>query len=584
MHLKTFHATSIQEAIRQARQELGPDAMLLNSRKLPAQTTAENDSNATAAQDTRVVFAVTFATSVETTVTPRQKLPELAEAPTASATRTRPMPAPNGDSQIKSTPTSHQQAPSKPSPEAVVGVDIGPSVLPDQLESKFVEVVGAASATEERTSSQTNVKAALDTRSRRQVQSRKPARAANPVKSGSSAKASVSNKNRGNERTRRDSQADVRPTTAQTVKGEATVTQSPTEKYVGPGAPPPFPTTPSLESLAELLDPALPSYEKLFEQMTSMRREMLQLAGSVRRASSASYREDLASEELRWVYDTLMSQEFSAPLVETVVEELAPEVERLVVARKENRRSRSARRTSADVVDSGELHLLDLLRKALSRHIDIQPETRNITSGSPQLVVLVGPPGVGKTTTLVKLAGRLCLHRRFPVQIISMDNYRVAAAEQLRTYASLLGIGFDALPSASALDTALRQYASKELILIDTPGYGWRDFGMAEDLASLLRAQPNASIQLVVSASMKPTDLSRIADLYELFSYNSLICTKLDETSTVGSLVSECWSRQKPLAYLCSGQRIPDDIELASKETLLQRILPHNLARDEFAA
>lgn len=331
-------------------------------------------------------------------------------------------------------------------------------------------------------------------------------------------------------------------------------------------------------------DTSLPSYDKLFEQMTSMRREMLNLAGSVRRASAVNYRQDLPGDHLRWAYDVLVAQEFYPELIEDVIEQLQPRLAVAEETRPQQAKGR-ARRRSASAERDPATGVLPLLREALAAHIELTPEPSLRRRGaSPQLVVLVGPPGVGKTTTLVKLAARYGLSSRFALQVISMDNYRVGASEQLRTYASVLGVGFDALPSTSSLERALREYQAKELILIDTPGYGWRDFPAADDLAALIREQSRASVHLAVSASMKASDLARVADLYEVFGYRSILFTKLDETCTVGPLVSEASLRGKPLSYLCAGQRIPDDLEVASRERILERILPASLSTGEFAA
>ena len=204
---------------------------------------------------------------------------------------------------------------------------------------------------------------------------------------------------------------------------------------------------------------------------------------------------------------------------------------------------------------------------------------------APLVVTLVGPPGVGKTTTLVKLAVRYGESGSFsPVQILSVDNYRVAAAEQLRTYASVLGAGFEVLPSVAALDKALHAASAREVILVDTPGLGWRDFDIAEDLAGFLAGRDNSVVHLTMPASMKPSDMERIADLYEIFKYDSLLFTKLDETGTIGPIVSESWRRRRPLSYFSFGQRIPEDLEPAGRATLCDRLLSKERCRESDAA
>jgi flagellar biosynthesis protein FlhF len=165
-----------------------------------------------------------------------------------------------------------------------------------------------------------------------------------------------------------------------------------------------------------------------------------------------------------------------------------------------------------------------------------------------------------------------------------MDNFRVGASEQLRAYAAVLGVGFDALTTVRALDKAVSEYASKEIILVDTPGLGWRDFDAAEELAAYLRSLENGITYMVAPASMRASDLERLADLYEGFEYRNLIFTKLDETTSIGPLVSESWRRRKPLSYFANGQRIPEDLEPASRERICERILPAEALAVHFAA
>lgn len=229
--------------------------------------------------------------------------------------------------------------------------------------------------------------------------------------------------------------------------------------------------------------------------------------------------------------------------------------------------------------------LLPALQDAIATYVELAPEpSLRRKRTAPLVISLVGPPGAGKTTTLVKLAVRYSEASRFPLQLISMDNFRVGASEQLRAYAAVLGVGFDTLTTVRALEKAVNEYASKEIILIDTPGLGWRDFDAAEDLAAYLRSLDHGITHMVAPASMKPSDFERLADLYEAFDYQSLIYTKLDETTSIGQLVSESWRRRKPLSYFATGQRIPDDLELASRERICERILPTDALSATFAA
>ena len=188
------------------------------------------------------------------------------------------------------------------------------------------------------------------------------------------------------------------------------------------------------------------------------------------------------------------------------------------------------------------------------------------------VVALVGPPGVGKTTTLAKLAARFGLTSRKPAYILSADVYRIAAAEQMRSLAAILGIGFDVVETPVALAQALEEHRSKDWVFIDTPGLAAGEMEDGADLARLIASHPEIDTHLVLSASMKTADLSRVADQYEIFQPKKLLFTRLDETDRYGALISEAARRGLPISFLGTGQQIPDDLEPASKELIADKV------------
>jgi flagellar biosynthesis protein FlhF len=190
-----------------------------------------------------------------------------------------------------------------------------------------------------------------------------------------------------------------------------------------------------------------------------------------------------------------------------------------------------------------------------------------------RVVALVGPPGCGKTTTLVKLAVRYGLASRRPVQLMTADTHRVAAVEQLRVYAAIIGAGFDAVETTRGLQQTLEAHREKGLILIDTQGYAAGDMDDAAELARFLAGDPGVETHMVAAASMRSEDLSRVIDRFEIFSPAKLIFTRLDETSSFGAMVSESVRTGKPVSFLAAGQQIPEDIEPATVSRLLERVL-----------
>ncbi len=191
----------------------------------------------------------------------------------------------------------------------------------------------------------------------------------------------------------------------------------------------------------------------------------------------------------------------------------------------------------------------------------------------PRIVALVGPPGCGKTTTLVKLAVNYGLAARRPVMLLSMDTYRVAAADQLRSYSAILGVGFQVVETVGALAQAIEEHRGKELIFLDTPGLGPAEIANYSPLAQFLSTRPDIDTHLAVSCSMKSADLSRVVDSFEAFRPQRMIFTRLDETGSFGPILNEVVRTGKPLSFFTTGQRIPEDLEAATKTRVAELIL-----------
>ena len=184
-----------------------------------------------------------------------------------------------------------------------------------------------------------------------------------------------------------------------------------------------------------------------------------------------------------------------------------------------------------------------------------------------KIAALVGPPGAGKTSSLVKLAIQfgICQHKR--VHFITLDTYRMAAAEELQSYAAILGSTFQIVENIGALTGALNEAHQPDLILIDTPGLSRHD--MDESFAQAFAAERSIDTHLVLPASMRGTDLKRAAEQYSVFKPGKLLFTRLDETEVYGAMLSLSVRMGIPFSFLSNGQRVPEDMVPASSDLLL---------------
>ena len=189
------------------------------------------------------------------------------------------------------------------------------------------------------------------------------------------------------------------------------------------------------------------------------------------------------------------------------------------------------------------------------------------------VVAFIGPTGVGKTTSIAKLAAHLSLGRKKKVLLFSLDGYRIGAVEQLRTYAGLIGVPFRFVSHVSELSSLIAENSQRDYILIDTTGRGRKDMHLMENLSSFLSNSEHVERHLVMSASMKPSDMRRIHDQFEICRPDHLLFTKLDETTTPGPILNELARTKKKFSYYTDGQRVPDDLHVAARGQIMDLVL-----------
>ncbi|KPU44705.1 flagellar biosynthesis protein FlhF [Oxobacter pfennigii] len=193
--------------------------------------------------------------------------------------------------------------------------------------------------------------------------------------------------------------------------------------------------------------------------------------------------------------------------------------------------------------------------------------------GEGRLMAFVGPTGVGKTTTIAKLAALKALSSGKKVGLITIDTYRIGAVEQLRIYADILGLPFEVINHTRDVEKSIKNLSGCDYIYIDTTGRSVKNLMQLSELRMYLDKLKPDSITLVVSMTTKYNDLLKILDGFSAMNYDNIILTKFDETTTYGSILNVISNTKAPVSYIAIGQNVPDDIEEATKEKLLDLIL-----------
>lgn len=199
-----------------------------------------------------------------------------------------------------------------------------------------------------------------------------------------------------------------------------------------------------------------------------------------------------------------------------------------------------------------------------------------ITPGKKRMVALVGPTGVGKTTTIAKLAANYRLRENQRVGLITVDTYRIAAVEQLRTYADIIDLPMEVVSTPREMREAKARLGDLDLVLMDTAGRSPRDEVRIQELKSMLSEAEPDEVHLVLSAVGSARSLVSTAERFAAVGTTAMVVTKLDEATGLGNMVSVSRSSQLPISYVTDGQNVPDDIQVAKSDTLAQQILNSN--------
>ncbi|PKG24922.1 flagellar biosynthesis protein FlhF [Niallia nealsonii] len=192
---------------------------------------------------------------------------------------------------------------------------------------------------------------------------------------------------------------------------------------------------------------------------------------------------------------------------------------------------------------------------------------------SKKYVNVIGPTGVGKTTTLAKMAAELILKHQKKIGFITTDTYRIAAIEQLKTYANILNVPLEVCYNLEDFENATKKLAMCDIILIDTAGRNFRNQKYVEDLQKVVDYKREMETLLVLSLTAKQRDMEVIYQQFSTIRIDHFIFTKIDETSAIGSMLNLIMKYKKGVAYITTGQSVPEDMLVAAPHEIVNRII-----------
>lgn len=327
---------------------------------------------------------------------------------------------------------------------------------------------------------------------------------------------------------------------------QSAVPSAPERSAEPPDSPDPAPAVASLQPGQAAKPAAAADNDELLKELRAMKQMMAKLASGT--AGSVL----LADPVLEEIQERLLDQEIAPELAERIVRA----VEEQFLAE-----DRELTREAAVVAVKDQLRIIlgSNTQKALA------PDTR--------IAHFVGPTGVGKTTTIAKLAAEQTLKYRRKVGLITSDTYRIAAVEQLKTYATILNVPLEVVFSPLDLKKALDRFKDCDIVFMDTAGRNYRNEMYVSELNALLQTGGKSETFLVMSLTTKYKDMKAITENFSKFKLDKVLFTKMDETDTYGSLVNLMNDFPLQLSYMTNGQNVPDDFAVADENEIINLIM-----------
>lgn len=206
----------------------------------------------------------------------------------------------------------------------------------------------------------------------------------------------------------------------------------------------------------------------------------------------------------------------------------------------------------------------NIIKYTLMEYIgDVSP--LSVNPGHQKIVFFIGPTGVGKTTTLAKIAAQLVLGKKYDLGLITTDTYRIAAVDQLKTYSNILNLPLEVIYNENDMYKTLRSFNNKDIVLVDTAGRNHREIDEKDTMYKIINSITNKEVYLVLSGTTDYITLKSIIDRYSIIENYKIIFTKLDEAQGFANILNAKYLTENPVSYITTGQNVPDDIEVLDK-------------------
>lgn len=218
------------------------------------------------------------------------------------------------------------------------------------------------------------------------------------------------------------------------------------------------------------------------------------------------------------------------------------------------------------------ISIRNIVKRILVEYIG-DPDPLDISNIGQKVIFFVGPTGVGKTTTLAKIAAQMVMQKNWDIGLITSDTYRIAAVEQLKVYSEILNIPLEIIYSEEDMYKALVQFKEKDLIFVDTTGKSHKDLDEEDEVFRIIDSIKNKEIYLVLSSTTDFVTLKSIINKYDFIHNYKIIFTKIDEAERLGNILNIRYLTNKPISYVTTGQNVPDDIEIMNTDKIVEFLL-----------